>query len=71
MVEEYSGVDLLLITAITNLYVETRKEGEVVNLLIQRDSNNFLNIYSTNLKETKNFSISIIVRDILCEGMVL
>jgi len=69
MVEGYSRVDYILITTIINLCVETRKWSEIVNLLIQRNCNNFFNIYSTRLKETKNFSSSNMMRYSLL-GMV-
>jgi len=58
MVDKYSAQDILLIATLTNLHTGTCKGVKIVDLLIQRDSYGFFNIYSTRLRKTKNFSIS-------------
>jgi len=72
MVAKYSAQDIFLITTLTNLHVETYQREEFVNLPIQRNSCNFLNFFSRNLRKTKNFSFfDIIIKNIFYEGRIL
>jgi hypothetical protein len=56
MVGKYFAQDIFLIAMLTNLHGETDQREELVNLSIQRNSYNFLNFFSRNLRKTKNFS---------------
>jgi hypothetical protein len=68
MVGKYFAQDIFLIAMLTNLHGETDQREELVNLSIQRNSYNFLNFFSRNLRKTKNFFFSNMIRIFFTRG---